>query len=146
MGKKFQKPAALRSKKWITALLTAAAAAFLLRLFAAYEMGQINNGINSIFTPSRATDLCTYMDLAEKIATGRYEGVFYYQPFYYAVFLPVIRLILGAGVWQVIFIQSFLGGLTAYFAGLSGGIVFGRKAGIITAWMYPRRSKHRWGR
>ena len=81
MSKKADKTAVQRSRKFILLLFTAAAAAFLLRLFAAYEMGGINGGINSVFTPSKATDLCTYMVLAEKIATGKYEGVFYYQPF-----------------------------------------------------------------
>ncbi|MBR2912046.1 MAG: hypothetical protein IKC05_10570, partial [Lentisphaeria bacterium] len=99
-----QKTAVSRGGKFVSLLFSAAAAAFLLRLFAAYELGSINGGINSVFTPSRATDLCTYMRLAEEIATGKYKGVFYYQPFYYAVFLPVIRLIAGPGVWQVIFV------------------------------------------
>ena len=135
MSKKADNTAAKRSRKFILLLFTAAAAAFLLRLFAAYEMGGINGGINSVFTPSKATDLCTYMVLAEKVAAGKYEGVFYYQPFYYAVFLPAIRILLGAGVWKVIIIQSLLGGATAFLAGLSGARIFGRKAGIFAAWM-----------
>ncbi|MBR7104778.1 MAG: glycosyltransferase family 39 protein [Lentisphaeria bacterium] len=125
----------MRSRKYIPLLLTAAAAAFLLRLFVAFELGSINGGVNSVFTPSQATDLCTYMRLAEEIASGKYKGVFYYQPFYYAVFLPCIRLLFGAGVWQVIIIQSLLGGATAFLAGLAGALIFGRKAGIFSAWM-----------
>ena len=135
MSRKVQKTAALRSRKFVTLLFTAAAAAFLLRLFAAYELGSINGGINSVFTPSRATDLCTYMRLAEQISSGKYEGVFYYQPFYYAVFLPVIRWITGPGVWQVIIFQSLLGAAAAFLAGLAGAKIFGRKAGICAAWM-----------
>ncbi len=135
MSRKVQKTAALRSRKFVTLLFTAAAAAFLLRLFAAYELGSINGGINSVFTPSRATDLCTYMRLAEEIATGKYKGVFYYQPFYYAVFLPLIRLITGPGVWQVIIIQSLLGAATAFLTGLAGARLFNRKAGLCAAWM-----------
>lgn len=130
-----QKTAVSRGGKFVILLFSAAAAAFLLRLFAAYELGSINGGINSVFTPSRATDLCTYMRLAEEIATGKYKGVFYYQPFYYAVFLPVIRLIAGPGVWQVIIVQSLLGAATAFLAGLSGAKIFGRKAGLCAAGM-----------
>ncbi len=130
-----QKTAVSRGGKFVILLFSAAAAAFLLRLFAAYELGSINGGINSVFMPSRATDLCTYMRLAEEIATGKYKGVFYYQPFYYAVFLPVIRLIAGPGVWQVIIVQSLLGAATVFLAGLSGAKIFGRKAGLCAAWM-----------
>ena len=61
MSKKADNTAVQHSRKFILLLFTAAAAAFLLRLFAAYEMGGINGGINSVFTPSKATDLCTYM-------------------------------------------------------------------------------------
>lgn len=135
MSRKVQNSAVLRGGKFVSLLFTAAAAAFLLRLFAAYELGSINNGINSVFTPSRATDLCTYMRLAEEIATGKYKGVFYYQPFYYAVFLPLIRLFSGPGVWQVIIVQSLLGAATAFLAGLSGAKIFNRKAGLCAAWM-----------
>lgn len=135
MSRKVQNSAVSHGGKFVSLLFTAAAAAFLLRLFAAYELGSINGGLNSVFTPSRATDLCTYMRLAEEIATGKYKGVFYYQPFYYAVFLPLIRLLSGPGVWQVIIVQSLLGAATAFLAGLSGAKIFGRKAGLCAAWM-----------
>ena len=135
MSKKAKQTAVSGSRKFYILLFVAAAAAFLLRLFAAYELGSINNGLNSVFTPSQATDLCTYMRLAEEISSGKYKGVFYYQPFYYAVFLPAIRLIAGAGVWQVIIIQSLLGSATVFLAGLAGAGIFGRKAGIFSAWM-----------
>ena len=132
---KLKSTAVSGGKKFYISLFIAAAAGFLLRLFTARELGAVNGGINSVFTPSPASDLCTYMRLAEEIASGKYKGVFYYQPFYYAVFLPVIRLIAGAGVWKVIFCQSLLGGATAYFAGLAGARIFGRRAGIFSAWM-----------
>ena len=79
-----------------------AAAAVALRLGTAWELGSVNGGWNSVFHPSAATDLATYMRLGAEVAEGRFRGVFYYQPFYYAVFLPLIRLFAGASVWAVI--------------------------------------------
>lgn len=109
--------------------------ALLLRIGVSVELAGINNGINSVFTPSKATDLCTYMDLAAKIAAGEYSGVFYYQPFYYAVFLPLIRVLSGAQIWAVILVQCLLGAGTAMLSGLSAGRIFGKKAGIFAAYL-----------
>jgi len=125
--------ASSRRRKFRILLFLTALGAFALRLAVARELGGINGGVNSVFTPSSATDLHTYMRLAEAVFEGKYQGVFYYQPFYYAVFLPGVRLIAGAGVWKVVFCQCLLGGLTAYFAGLAGALLFGRRAGLIAA-------------
>ncbi|MBQ9774970.1 MAG: hypothetical protein IJW17_02905, partial [Lentisphaeria bacterium] len=74
-------------------LFAAAVAAFVLRLFVSSELGAINYGLNSVYSPSKLTDLATYMDLAQQVVKGEYTGVFYYQPFYYAVFLPAIYFV-----------------------------------------------------
>ena len=84
------------------------ALAVVLRLGVAWEFAAINGGWNSVFHPSSATDLATYMRLGAEVAEGKFHGVFYYQPFYYAVFLPLIRLVCGASVWAVIVVQSLL--------------------------------------
>ena len=67
-----------------------ALAGFLLRLYVAWELSRINGGVNNLVCPAVSTDMATYMDLARRIASGSYSGVFYYQPFYYTVFLPLI--------------------------------------------------------
>ncbi len=114
-------------------LIGIAVAALLLRLGVSMELSAIAEGRNSVFTPSRYTDLATYMQLARDMAAGRYQGEFYYQPFYYAVFLPGCYLLSGGSVWFVVVVQSFLGAATCYLAGLSAARLFGRIAGLATA-------------
>ncbi len=99
--------------------------------------GEIAGGMfaATIFNPAKTTDLRTYMDLARAISEGGFTGPFYYQPFYYAVFLPFCRLLGGDSVWVVIAVQSLLGGLTALLSGLTAGRLAGRLAGLIAAWL-----------
>jgi 4-amino-4-deoxy-L-arabinose transferase-like glycosyltransferase len=113
-------------------LLGITVAAFILRLVVSGELGAINYGLNSVYSPSKLTDLATYMDLAQQIVRGEYSGVFYYQPFYYAVFLPAIYLICNS-IKAVIFSQSLIGALTVFLSGLCGAKLFGKKAGLFAA-------------
>ena len=134
MGKRPRFSAApSRGRNFRILLGLTALGAFALRLAVAWELGSVNGGVNSVFTPSPATDLHTYMRLAESVFSGGFREVFYYQPFYYAVFLPAVRLIAGAGVWKVIAAQCLLGGLTAFLTGLAGAMLFGRRAGVIAS-------------
>ena len=73
------------------------------------------------------------MKLSRSIVNGTFEGAFYYQPFYYAAFLPLILLIFGQNVWAVITIQSIIGGMTIFFAGWGAKILHNEKSGIVTA-------------
>ena len=113
-------------------LLGITVAAFILRLVVSGELGAINYGLNSVYSPSKLTDLATYMDLAQQIVRGEYSGVFYYQPFYYAVFLPAIYLVCNS-IKAVIFSQSLIGALTVFLSGLCGAKLFGKKAGLFAA-------------
>ena len=104
-----------------------------LRLWVAVDFSAINGGANNMMSPSKVTDMATYIDLADKIASGTYSGPFYYQPFYYAVFLPLVR-ICGGGVWAVVLLQILLGGATIWLAGLIGEKLVGRAGGVRAAW------------
>lgn len=117
----------LRNLAWISI------AALLLRLGVSAELAAINGGNNSVFSPSKLSDLATYMQLARDMAAFQYSGEFYYQPFYYAVFLPVLYLVSGASIWFVIAVQSLLGAGCCWFAGLSAARLFGRNAGYAAA-------------
>lgn len=125
--------ARLRGRRFLRNLLWIAVAALLLRLGVSAELAAINGGNNSVFSPSKLSDLATYMQLARDMAAFRYSGEFYYQPFYYAVFLPVLYLVSGASVWFVIAVQSLLGGGCCWFAGLAAARIFGRRAGYAAA-------------
>ncbi len=106
---------------------------FLLRLGVACEFSGINGGANNMLSPPAVSDLRTYITLGSEIARGILPKEFYYQPFYYAVFLPVIYLLSGSSLWAVAVIQCLLGGFTSLFAGLIGRELFGRIAGLLAA-------------
>ena len=118
---------------FIHILLVIAALAFFLRLGVALEFSVINGGANNMLSPPPASDLHTYIKLGSGIARGEFPKEFYYQPFYYAVFLPLIYLLSGFSLWAVVIIQSLLGGATTFLAGLCGKDLFGRTAGVIAA-------------
>lgn len=122
-------------------LLTAvAAAAFILRAVCSWELASANGVLNAVFSPSSATDLATYMRLAREIASGVFPETFYYQPYYYAVFVPVI-LLLGGGVGAVAACQVLCGTLAVLFSALSALHFAGKKgaifAGILAATSVP---------
>jgi len=118
---------------FIPLLWSIAAAGFLLRLGVACEFAGINGGANNMLSPPVVSDLRTYITLGSEIARGILPKEFYYQPFYYAVFLPVIYLLSGTSLRAVVVVQCLLGGFTALFAGLTGKELFGRVAGLLAA-------------
>jgi len=105
-----------------------ALAAFVIRFAVSWEL--IRND-PAVTTPSPITDMKTYLDLADNILRGIFPHNFYYQPFYYAVFLPLCRL--AGEVWPLALVQSALGGLSVLLAGLCAQLTAGRKAGIFGA-------------
>ena len=122
-----------RRRFWLFLGLLAVLGA-VLRLVVAFEFAAIDGGANNMLSPSKVTDMATYIDLARRIASGTYSGEFYYQPFYYAVFLPLIYL-LGGGVWTVVVVQCLLGGATVWFAGLSAERLFSRFGALAAAFL-----------
>ena len=110
----------------------AALTGVILRLWVAFDFAAMNGGANNMLSPSKVTDMATYIDLADKIVSGAYRGEFYYQPFYYAVFLPFVRAAAG-GVWTVALLQILLGGATIWLAGMIGEKLVGRPGGLLAA-------------
>lgn len=102
--------------------------AFLVRFIVSWQL--IRND-PAVTAPSPITDMKTYLDLADGILRGDFPKNFYYQPFYYAVFLPLCRIF--GGVWLLALAQSLLGGISVYLAGLCARFCGGRKAGIFGA-------------
>ena len=105
-----------------------ALAAFAIRFAVSCELIRNDPAVSS---PSPITDMKTYLDLADGILRGDFPKNFYYQPFYYAVFLPLCRI--AGGVWLLALVQSALGGFSVYLAGLCARFCAGRKAGIIAS-------------
>ena len=108
--------------------------ALIIRSIAVFEMACAGNGVNNMLEPLATSDLATYMRLGREIANGKLPEVFYYQPFYYAVFLPLLHWVSGKFyMLAVIFVQTLLSGATVYLAGMCCAKVFTRRAGVFTA-------------
>lgn len=109
-------------------------AALILRSIAAFEIACSGNGVNNMLEPLATSDLATYMRLGREIAQGKLPEFFYYQPFYYAVFLPVINWFAGKfALVAVVAVQVMLSSATVYLAGMCGAKVFSRRAGVFAA-------------
>ncbi len=120
-------------RKFTYILLALTVAAFAVRLAVSIELAEFNNGFNQVTCPSPVTDMGVYQQLAAKIANGTFKEVFYFQPFYYAFFLPFIKLTFGDSIWALIIIQSILGALTVFLTGQCAALLWNRAAGIIAA-------------
>ncbi len=113
-------------------------AALILRLAVSWELAEACGGINSVMTPSKLSDLATYTELSRQIANGSFKGEFYYQPYYYSVFLPCVRylseIFTPVSFPHILLVcQSLAGALTVFVTGLTGGMVWGRAAGVLAA-------------
>lgn len=86
-----------------------------------------------VVEPAVVTDMATYRRLALEIARGELPTHFYYQPFYYAVFLPLVYKALGSGPWGPALAQLALSTAAVWLTGLAAAHVFGRRAGLIAA-------------
>ena len=108
-------------------LLTAAA--FLLRLTVSFQL--VKND-PAAATPALITDMKTYQTLALQILQGEFPSVFYYQPFYYAVFLPLVMLV-SKSCYFLAVVQSLLGAGVVWFCGCSARLIAGRRSGYWSA-------------
>ncbi len=120
----------LRGKGFAIACVLLALLAFALRLLVSSEL--LANDVQ-VSNPSGFTDMWTYKDLSERILRGEYVKEFYYQPFYYAVFLPAAHFVFGASAWAVILAQALTGAGAVLIAGFSAAMLWGRRAGLIAA-------------
>ena len=104
--------------------------AFIIRFEVSRELLSADSSVSK---PSVYTDMYTYRQYSLQIFNANYNKEFYYQPFYYAVFLPFIAYFLGTSIISIIVVQTILSALTVYFAALLSARLFGRIAGYITA-------------
>ncbi len=105
-------------------------AAFLVRLVVCGEM-LLNHPQASKPTPER--DMATYDCLATRIAHLAFNEEFYYQPFYYAVFLAGMKAVCGESRIAQLVAQAALGAGAVLFAAGAAALMFGRRAGLLTA-------------
>ncbi len=103
--------------------------ALLLRLMVARDLLAEDP---QVVEPSVYSDMHTYKKYSEEIVRGEYKGEFYYQPFYYVAFLPLVKGLFGFGPWPLIFVQSLISAATVWLSILVGSMLWGRRAGIIS--------------
>jgi len=120
----------IKKHVFIPLLLAITLFGFLLRVQVCRELA-VND--KQVASPSKFTDMYTYKLYSEQILKGEYKRDFYYQPFYYAVFLPLIKQCAGFGVWPVILVQCMLSAMTIWFASISSAMLWGRRSGVFTS-------------
>ena len=118
-----------RTRRFTAVLFGVVLAAALLRAIVCVEL----SSHPSVARPARVTDMATYRELALGVLDGRVPDAFYYQPFYYTVYLPVVYRLLGTSPWGVMAVQVLLGAGAVWLTGVTGAHLFGRRAGIAGA-------------
>ena len=104
----------------------------LIRLIAGFQLFQFESRVAN---PPKVTDMWTYLHLSGEILSGSPPREFYYQPFYYSVFLPLAKLLTGSRIWGPALFQILCGGGIIWFAGLTAALLKGRKAGIFAGFL-----------
>lgn len=118
-----------RTWRFHAILLAICLLGFALRLWFCVEV----SGHPFVTIPPDVTDMATYRALAERIAARDFPDTFYYQPFYYAVFLPLVLMASGNSPFAIGVVQSLLAALTIWMTGLLAAKLFGRRAGLFAA-------------
>lgn len=77
--------------------------------------------------------MATYQQMSQQVFSGNFTRTFYFQPFYYAAFMPLVYMFFGKGIWEILAAQAILGTLTIWLTGYSAALIRNRKAGIISA-------------
>ena len=85
------------------------------------------------YDPPSVTDMATYLQQSREILQGNFPEVFYYQPFYYSVFLPLCKWIFRADIWAVAAGQSFCSAGIIWLCGICAALLRGRRCGIFAA-------------
>lgn len=116
-------------------------AGLLLRLGVGFELYARHAAVTR---PGEQTDMATYRDYAQELLDGEYDWSrgFYYQPFYYSVFLPVAYLAGGRGGAGVVFLQALLGAAAVGLTGLAFASLFGRGPGLLGATLLALSRMH----
>ena len=121
-----------RQQKFLLILGSLALLGMLLRFLVSVQL--LKNDPFA-FAPPDITDIATYHKLSDEICKGKFPDFFYYQPFYYSVFLPLAKLLTGSRIWGPALFQILCGGGIIWFAGLTAALLKGRKAGIFAGFL-----------
>lgn len=81
--------------------------------------------------------MATYLALSSALIHGEIPLTFYYQPFYYAVFLPLARFVFFfcPPAWAAALLQALCGAGIIWFSGLASAHLRGRLAGLVAGFL-----------
>ena len=85
------------------------------------------------FDPPDVTDMATYHELSRAILHGHFPAEFVYQPFYYSVFLPFVKMLFRSEYLGVAIAQSLCAGVVVWYAGMTGAMLRSLRAGLFAA-------------
>ena len=123
-------PNSMKSRNFLLFLVVIVGLSLLLRGVVCYQLADTP----AVQNPLEVTDMATYRRLALEIRSGKWPTAFDYQPFYYAVFLPLVFLFSPRGApWLVMVAQSLLGAAAVYLCGLCAARMFGKRWGLVAA-------------
>lgn len=130
-------------KKYLITLISISILALIIRIIAGWQIYSYQE--LDVQNPRSTTDMHTYTEYAKQMVKGEYtahQGAYYYQPFYYAVFLRSLFTVFGSDPLVIVFAQALLGALTVLLTGLIGAKLGGKKAGIVAAIMMTLFRNH----
>ena len=121
-----------RRKKFYMILGILTLLGMVLRLIVSFQL--LKND-SFAFAPPGVTDIATYHKLSDEICRGEFPEFFYYQPFYYTVFLPLAKLLTGSRLWGPALFQILCGGGIIWFGSLTAAMLKGRRAGLFAGFL-----------
>ena len=119
-----------RTRRFLTILAGITVLGLLIRLLVSWQL--IGNDPFA-YDPPSVTDMATYHQQSDDIRHGIFPKVFYYQPFYYSVFLPVCKFVFRSSVWGAAVGQALCSGGIIWLCGLCAALLRGRRSGIFAA-------------
>ena len=118
--------------KFHLVLLAIVIAAVLLRILMSLQVVATDP---FAYNPPDVTDMATYHALSRAILNGQWPEEFVYQPFYYAVFLPTVKLLTYSEYLGPAIAQSLCVGVIVWCAGLSAAMLSTLFAGLVAAFL-----------
>ena len=118
--------------KFHLVLLAIVIAAVLLRILMSMQVVATDP---FAYDPPDVTDMATYHALSRAILNGQWPAEFVYQPFYYAVFLPSVKLLTYSEYLGPAIAQALCVGVIVWCAGLSAAMLSTLFAGLVAAFL-----------
>ncbi len=122
----------LKTHQFLLISFILATIAFFLRIIMVFEVIDSDPAIRK---PLPITDMATYHLLSDSILAGNFPAEFYYQPFYYAFFLPIVKTIFQSNFISIGIAQALCVSIIVWLSSLSAAQLHSRVSGVIAAFI-----------